>query len=190
MAALQQQLTAAVFEQFINLLLVFLNARYIRLLVPGPSVKVAKLTVGNANIRGVGIAVDDPSNFIVGHMLLPQAVGNVHQFSGGSLFKKKNALLNGQVLQVQCPLQQLVDTHSEGFLLTNKYTSGWFGLQMSASKKALSKAGYGQAAVKACVSENKALYLHCKPNHSKEGTPKRSLFLLPYALKAWQRSGT
>ncbi len=78
-AALEEELVAAEQEQFVNFFFVFLDGGGVRLGMAGAAIEVAELAIGDAHIGGVGIAVYDPGDDIVGHMMLPEAVADVHQ---------------------------------------------------------------------------------------------------------------
>lgn len=65
MASLQQQLIAAPAERFFYFSFVRVDICYIGFRMPGDTVKIAKLAVGNAYIGRVYISVDLPGNFLV-----------------------------------------------------------------------------------------------------------------------------
>lgn len=110
-AALQEQLLATEGKSFLDLLLVLLNGRDIAFTVAGPAEEVAELTVCNTNIRGVGVAVNDPGHHIVGDVVLAQAVADVHQFRRRGIFEQKNAFFRREGFEGKGTLQQLVSTH-------------------------------------------------------------------------------
>jgi len=91
MAALQQQLVAAVTESFLYLLFIGLNIGDVRILMPRPAEKVAELTIGYTNIRGIYIAVDLPGNFAMRYLYFAQLISHVHQIRCGSIMIQVHA---------------------------------------------------------------------------------------------------
>jgi len=55
------------------------------------AVEITELTVGDADVRGVDVAVDLPGDQTMRNLHFPQFVGDLHQFSQGSVFEKKYA---------------------------------------------------------------------------------------------------
>ena len=44
----------------------------------GYTVKIAEFAIGDADIGGIHVAVDDPGNFAIGLLLLAQLIACVH----------------------------------------------------------------------------------------------------------------
>lgn len=100
-AALQQQLIAAIADGFLYLDFISLYIGDIGLCMPGLAVKVAELTVGHTHVGRVYIAVYLPGDDIIGFVQHPQLVTDGHQFGGWSMFEEKNGFFNGQKFQVK-----------------------------------------------------------------------------------------
>ena len=110
-AALQQQLFTPVGKGLLDFHLVLLDAGDVALLVPRPAEEVAEFAVGDADVGGVGVAVNDPSDYATGHMVLAQAVAHVHQFGGGRIFQQKNTFLGAEVVEAEGSVEQVVGLH-------------------------------------------------------------------------------
>jgi hypothetical protein len=67
----------------------------------GDSIKVTEFAIGNAYIGGVGIAVDNPSNFPVRLLSFTEFIPNINQVGRGCIFKKKNTFFYAQPLHVK-----------------------------------------------------------------------------------------
>ena len=111
MATLQQQLLSAIPESLVDLGFVCLNIGDIGFRMTGNPVKIAEFAIGNADIGGVYIPVDDPGDLAVRNLLLPELVGNEHQIGKGSIFKEKNAFFNRQKPKIQRFVVQVINIH-------------------------------------------------------------------------------
>ena len=107
MASLQQQLIATPPECFFNFFNVGIDIRYIGVRMTGNPVEITKLTIGNANIGGIYIAVDLPGHFSVSHLLFTKLISYKHQFGQRCFIKKRNALLPLSENQTQEPLNRV-----------------------------------------------------------------------------------
>ena len=57
-------------EKLIDLLLVLLNSSDVGFFVARPAVEVAEFAIGNANVGGIGVPVDDPGDNVTRDMEL------------------------------------------------------------------------------------------------------------------------
>ena len=114
-AALQQELLSSQCKSLFDLLAVLLQGGYVALFMAGPAKEVAELAVGDANIGGIGIAVNDPGDHISRHMVLPEAIANKHELCRGGILEEENAFFCREVFQVEGFLKQVVDTHNSWF---------------------------------------------------------------------------
>ncbi len=104
-ATLQEELLAPVGEGFLDLLLILLDAGDVGLFVPGPAVEVAELAVGDTDVGGIAVAVDDPGDRLLRHRLEAELVGDVHQFGGGGVFEQPDAFFGGEPVAVESSLE-------------------------------------------------------------------------------------
>ncbi len=71
----------------------------IRFGMPGDPVKIAKLAVGDTDIRGVHVPVDLPGNLAVGHLFFPEFIRDEHQVGQGGVLIQENTLFYRQKAQ-------------------------------------------------------------------------------------------
>ena len=79
MAALQQQLVAAIFQSFFDLSAVGWHIGDICFGMTGNTIKIAELTISDAYIGGVYIAVYLPGDFSMRHLFFAQLICHIHQ---------------------------------------------------------------------------------------------------------------
>ena len=111
MAPLQKELLATEGKSFLDFLFVLLDARDVGFVVPRAAVEVAELTVGDADVGRIGIAIDDPGDGVTRYVVLAQFIADVHQFTGMGIFKQKNTLFGTEKIPAQGALKQFVDMH-------------------------------------------------------------------------------
>lgn len=66
----------------------------------GTAIKITELAVGDANIGGVRVPVNDPGDNIAGDVVLPQMIAHIHQISRCCIFKEKYPFFSRQPIQV------------------------------------------------------------------------------------------
>jgi hypothetical protein len=67
----------------------------------GYSVKVAELTIGDANIGCVYVPVYLPRHFSMRHLLFAKFIGYIHQVGKWCVFKKKHAFFYRKKLELK-----------------------------------------------------------------------------------------
>jgi hypothetical protein len=120
-AALQQELVAPVTEGLFYLLPVGVNICDIGFGVTGYAVEIAKLTVCNAHVGSVHIAVYLPGDLAVRHLFQAQLVGQEHQFGQRGVFKQEHPFLHGNKLEVQGFLVHIGKMHVDCWFKPQKY---------------------------------------------------------------------
>ena len=88
MTALEKQLVAAIFYSFPDLFTIGRHVGNIGFGMPGYPVEIAKLAVGDANIRGIDIAVDLPGNFSVGDLFFRNSSATYIRSVSGACSKR------------------------------------------------------------------------------------------------------
>ena len=112
MSALQQQLFTAITDGLFYLDTVGLLVGDIGFRMTGHPIEVAELTVGDADVGGVQVSVDDPGDLVVRLFHHPQAVTNLHQFRKRCVFKEKHPFFHGQPFQSEGFFIQIGELHN------------------------------------------------------------------------------
>jgi hypothetical protein len=78
MTTLQQKLLPTVAKSLLDFGFVLLDGSNVRFFVSGNAIEIAKLTIRNTYIRRIHVPVDDPCNFSIGLLFLPEFIPHKH----------------------------------------------------------------------------------------------------------------